>query len=566
MSDRDILALARAYLKEETHPDFRKEIQALLDGGDEAELRERFWADLSFGTGGLRGVIGGGTLRMNPVTLRKATQGLANYIENQGKTQARVVIAHDNRRYSDLFALEAALVLAANGIRAHVFSALRPTPELSFAVRHLGACAGIMITASHNPPEYNGYKVYWSDGAQVVPPHDTGIIEQVRKVKTVRRINREEAERAGLLIWIGEEVDRAYLDGLKESIIRPEVFENPALRAVYTPLHGTGGTLLPRLAGELGLDLVVVSEQAKPDGDFPTVRSPNPEEPEAFELALRTAEREGASLVLATDPDADRLGVAVRRGAEWVFLNGNQLGSLLVDYVFSSLKEKGRLPTRSAFVNTIVTTDLQTLIAKKFGAQTFKVLTGFKYIGEKIREWENHNGPQFVFGCEESYGFLYGSRVRDKDAVGTALLVLEMALWLNRQGKDLVSRLDELYLEFGYFHEILVSRAYPGLSGMKTMQDIMKRLRQRPPARFEDLETDRVIDYLKGENLPPSDVLQFLLRDGSLLTIRPSGTEPKIKIYISCRAPAGIPLHEGRAEAMSKAEVLRRCLDGLLEA
>jgi len=565
MSTRNPEHLAKQYLNEETHPYFRDEVQALLDTQNEAELQERFFADLSFGTGGLRGIIGGGTYRMNPVVVRRATQGLANYILKQGLAEPSAVISHDNRRFSDLFALEAALVLAANSIKTYLVSALRPTPLLSFGVRFFQATAGIMVTASHNPPEYNGYKVYWSDGAQVVPPHDVGIIEKVRQVQNVKTISREEAEQRGLLVWFQEEVDRAYIDSVRNSLIRPQVFQQASpLKAVYTPLHGTGDTLVLPLAQQLGITLSTVASQMVHDGNFPTVHSPNPEEASALKLAIEQADQEMATLVLATDPDADRLGVAVKHKGEWILLNGNQLGAILTDYIFSSLKELGKLPPKPAFINTIVTTDLQNLIAKKYGAQTFKVLTGFKYIGEKIRDWETHHGPQYVFGGEESYGFLYGTNVRDKDAVSTTILVLEVASYLNSQGKNLVDYLNQLYYEHGYFHEVLISKSFPGLAGMQTMQNLMKKIRQHPPVRFEDLETDRFIDYLKGESLPNSDVVQFLLKDGSLVTIRPSGTEPKIKVYISCKAPAGIPLHEARAEAMTKADILRRSLESIL--
>lgn len=564
MSERDLWGLARQYLNEETHPQFRQEVQEILEQSNEVELRERFFSDLDFGTGGLRGLIGGGTYRMNPVVVRKATQGLANYVLQHGGDHPSAVIAHDNRRFSDLFSLEAALVLAANGIKTYLFRELRPTPLLSFAVRHFKATTGIMVTASHNPPEYNGYKVYWSDGAQVVPPHDHGIIEKVRKVREVRTITQAEAESRGMLVWVDDEVDQAYIQTVLASLIRPQLFSEVSLSAVYTPLHGTGDTLILPLTQRLGMRLSCVSSQLEHDGNFPTVRSPNPEEASALELAIKQADAEKAELVLATDPDADRIGVAVKHKGEWVLLNGNQMGALLTEYIFSSLKELDRLPPKPAFINTIVTSDLQTLIAKKYGAHTFKVLTGFKYIGEKIRDWEVHFGPQFVFGGEESYGFLYGTHARDKDAVSTALLILEMALYLRSQQKTLIDLLNQLYYEHGYFHEVLISRSFPGLAGMQTMQGIMKKIRQHPPARFEDLETSRFIDYLKGESLPSSDVVQFLLKDGSLVTIRPSGTEPKIKTYISCKAPAGIPLQEARAEAMTKADILRRSLEGLL--
>jgi len=563
--EHDIEKLAKNYLSRETNPIFLKEVSDLLQAGAENELRERFYTELSFGTGGIRGIIGGGTNRINPYVVARATQGLAEYVLANGGSHPSAVIAHDNRNYSDLFSLEAALVLAGNGIKTYLFSSLRPTPELSFAVRFFEAQTGIMVTASHNPPEYNGYKAYWSDGAQIVPPHDKGIIDKVRSAGQIKKLTREDAEKRGLLVWVDKEVDDAYTASVVESLLRPEVFQKAGgFKAVYSPLHGAGMTLIPQLAQKLGFTLSTVPEQMVADGGFPTVKSPNPEEAGALKMAIEQADREGANLVLATDPDADRIGIAVKRSGEWTLLNGNQLGSLLTEYIFSSLKELGKMPPRPAFVNTIVTSDLQVLIAKKYGAQTFKVLTGFKYIGEKIREWETHHGPKYVFGGEESYGFLYGTKVRDKDAVATAILVLEMTLFYAGQGLNLLDKLDSIYAEFGYFKEILISKNFPGQSGMENMKNIMKRLRQHPPARFEDMETDRVIDYLKGENFPPSDVIQFLLKDGSLVSVRPSGTEPKIKIYASCRGPAGIPLSEGKAEADTKADILRRSLDSVL--
>lgn len=566
MDQNELKTLTEAYLAQEEHPDFKSEAQRLWAAGDWSELNERFYTSLSFGTGGLRGTIGAGTNRMNPTVVRRATQGLADYVNAAVTGSKSAAIAYDSRRYSDLFALEAALVLAANGIKTYLFKALRPTPELSFAVRHLGCTTGIVVTASHNPPEYNGYKVYWADGAQVVPPHDKGIIEKVRAVGAFKTLSKEEALAKGLLVFIDKEVDEPYKAMVRAQALRPELFKTQKLKVVYTPLHGTGGQLVPQLCSELGLEVIPVPEQSKPDGNFPTVESPNPEEASALKMALDLARREKADLVIGTDPDADRIGIAVPDAqGEWVLLNGNQLGALLTEYAFSTLKAQGRLPKRPAFVNTIVTTDLHLAIAKAYGAETFKVLTGFKYIGALIREWENTpDAPTYVIGGEESYGFLFGDKVRDKDAVSSATLTVELALWLKSQGRTVLEELNRLYAAYGYYKEILLSKTFKGQAGLQKMKDFMQGLRTQAPSTLGGLKVRELIDYLPGKTLPSSDVVQFALEDGSLVTVRPSGTEPKVKFYASCRAPEGLALAAAEAQVAAKLKAIEDDLDGML--
>jgi phosphoglucomutase len=564
MTNDELKTAAQAYLAREQHPKFRQEVEDLLKAGNWAELNERFYTALSFGTGGLRGTIGGGTNRMNPAVVRSATQGLADYV-NQAVKNGSAVIAHDSRHYSDLFALEAALTLAANGVKTYLFKHLRPTPVLSFAVRHLKATTGIVVTASHNPPEYNGYKVYWDDGAQVLPPHDVGIIDRVRRVTEARTMTKEQALAKGLLVEIEEDIDLAYRAMVKSQSIRPELFKGTKVKIVYTPLHGTGVTQLPFIMKELGIELSVVAAQAVPDGAFPTVSSPNPEEHSAMKLALEQAVRENADLVIGTDPDADRIGIGVPHQGEWVLLNGNQLGALLADYIFSSLKAKGTLPAKPVFINTIVTTELHNLIAKDYGARTERVLTGFKYIGEKIRGFEAAGeGWTYVFGGEESYGFLFGTAVRDKDAVSSAAITVEMALWHLSQGRSVMEALNALYAKYGYFREIQISKTFKGQSGLETMKTFMKGLRQSPPRDLGGLAVAKTIDYLPGTELPPSDVVQFVLADGSTVTVRPSGTEPKIKFYASCRAAQGLTLERGQAEVDAKIQTITKALDGMM--
>ena len=554
--DVEIRNRAEEYLKLEEHPDFADEIRRLLESGDDEELNDRFWRELDFGTGGLRGIIGGGNNRINPYVIRKATQGLANYIISRvAREEWGVAIACDSRNFSPEFAEEAARVLAANGIKAWLFTSLRPTPVLSYAVRQLGACAGIMVTASHNPAAYNGYKVFWADGAQVVPPHDKGIIAEVRKVSgAVDAMDRAEAEKAGLIIPVDREVDGPYQDMVIGQSLNPAMVKESGtdLKVVYSPLHGAGTIPVETVLGELGIRVITVPEQREPDGDFPTVDFPNPEIAPALKMSLDLAGKENADLVMATDPDADRLGIAVPDNGKWILVSGNQLGALLADYIFRSRKEQGQLPANPAFVNTIVTSEFQNRIADSYGATSFRVLTGFKYIGEKIRQFEAEDTYAYVFGGEESYGYLVGTSVRDKDAVSAASMTAEMALWNRSRGKSVMDHLKELWARHGYWQEMLISRDFKGQSGQETMESLMTALREDPPAEIAGVGVLSMRDYRDGTtrniadksvqqdiHLPSSNVLQYVLEDGSLVTARPSGTEPKIKFYASCRSDKG---------------------------
>ncbi|MDF1568803.1 MAG: phospho-sugar mutase [Spirochaetaceae bacterium] len=556
MTNEEIRTKAETYLKHEENQIFRDEVTELLKAEDWEQLSDRFWRELDFGTGGLRGLIGGGDNRMNTYVIRKATQGLANYIlSHVAESERGVVIAYDSRRFSDLFAEEAARVMAANHIRTWLFTSLRPTPELSFAVRQFGACAGIMVTASHNPAAYNGYKVFWSDGAQVVPPHDKGIIGEVRNITgDVPAMDRKEADKAGLIISVDREVDEPYHDMVVGQSLNPDLVkaEGKNLKVVFTPLHGTGLVPVETVLGRLGIDVVTVPEQREPDGNFPTISFPNPEMAPALKMALDLAKDQEADLVMATDPDADRLGIAVPDSGEWKLISGNQLGSMLADYIFRTRKSQGRLPANPAFVNTIVTSEIQNRIAESYGATCFRVLTGFKYIGEKIRQFEADNTYSYVFGGEESYGFLVGTAVRDKDAVSAASMTAEMALWNRNRGKSVMDHLRELWAKFGFWKEILISRDFEGQKGQDIMASLMDSLREDPPKEIASVSIEAMRDFRNGTTtkiadgsvvkdimLPSSDVLQFVLADGSLVTARPSGTEPKVKFYASCRSEKG---------------------------
>ncbi len=577
MNKEMILEKASEYLKLEQNEYFRNELQKVIDSEDFENLNDRFYTDLSFGTGGLRGVIGGGYNRMNPYTVRKATQGLADYINSQNGGGS-VVIAYDSRNFSDLFAKEAALTLCANGIKAFVFSSLRPTPELSYAVRELGAVSGIVVTASHNPPEYNGYKVYWSDGGQVTPPHDTGIIDLVKKVETPKpSISEKDATDAGLFEYIDSVIDDKYVDMVKSYFFNPVLLREKGkdLKVVYTPLHGTGTMLVERILGECGIKVNTVPQQREPDGNFPTVDYPNPEEASAMKLALELGETTGADLVLGTDPDADRLGIAVPDpSGRFRLVTGNQLGCLLGDYIFSALKEQDKLPPKPRLVKTIVTTELQRLIAESYGAEVYDVLTGFKYIGEKIKEFES-TGESYVFGGEESYGYLVETEVRDKDAVSAAVITAEMALYDRQRGMSLLDHLNDIYKRFGYFREILISKTFKGQSGVERITGLMKSLRDETPetiggisvAVIKDyklkLETDIASGNSKAIELPESDVLQFVLEDGTIVTARPSGTEPKIKFYASCRADKGLDPESAEAAVEAKLKRISEDIEAL---
>lgn len=572
---------ALEYIKLEKHLFFKDEVQKLVDEKNEDELTERFYKDLSFGTGGLRGVIGGGFNRMNPFTVRKATQGLANYVVKNVDGAKSAVIAYDSRNYSDLFSLEAALVLCANGIKTYLFTSLRATPMLSYAVRKLGTTTGIVVTASHNPAEYNGYKVYWNDGAQVTPPHDSGIISEVEKVsRDINTMDKEEAIEKGLLVMIDSEIDDPYYEMVEKEALRPGLIKKKAkdLKVVYTPLHGTGTVAIETLFNRLGLPILTVPEQREPDGNFPTVPFPNPEEASAMALSLELAKKEKADLVIGTDPDADRIGIAVPNGDEYILINGNQLGSLLTDYIFRTRKELGTLPDNPAFVNTIVTTDLQVKIAESYGATCFKVLTGFKFIGAKMKEFELSGKYNYVFGGEESYGFLVETSVRDKDALSAATLTAEMALWNLDRGMSVLDHLNEIYETFGYYKETLISKYFKGISGVQIMDDLMATLREQTPVELGGIKVKSFIDFrngttkdiltgkvLKNIDLPESDVLQFILEEGSIVTARPSGTEPKIKFYASVCSGKGLELIRAKKIVDSKITAIEETLQTYLK-
>jgi len=538
--DPKIKSRVEAWLSGPIDEPTRAQIRALM-ASNEAELVDAFYRDLDFGTGGLRGVMGPGTNRMNIYTVGMATQGFAAYLKKHVAGAIKVAVACDSRNHSPLFARTAADVLTANGIHVYLFDRLRPTPELSFAVRHLGAHGGIVVTASHNPKEYNGYKVYWNDGAQVLPPHDVGIIEEVRKVTSLSDVAR--GANASLLTAIGAEVDEAYLKRVQTLSVNPAVIrKHHDLPIVYTSLHGTGVTLVPEAMKRFGFTRVSVLEsQATPDGDFPTVVSPNPEESEALRLAVAEAEQRGAELVLATDPDADRVGMAVRGDdGKMLLLNGNQAATFLLHYLLGAWKSAGKLDGKQYVVKTIVTTALIARLAERFGVECVEVLTGFKYIAEILRLREGK--AEFIGGGEESYGYLVGDFVRDKDAVSACCLLAEAAAWAREQGKSPWQMMKEIYREFGLYKESLVSLTKKGISGVEEIRQMMADLRARPPRTLDGQKVVRFCDFgqrretdaagaVKPIALPQSDVLQFHCEDGSVVTARPSGTEPKIKFY-----------------------------------
>ena len=537
--------LSNPYFDEAT----KEELRAIA--GDEGEIKERFYKDLEFGTAGLRGVIGAGTNRLNIYTVRKATQGLANYIcKNNGQDKG-VAIAYDSRRMSPEFADEAALCLAANGIKAYVFESLRPTPELSYAVRSLGCIAGINITASHNPPEYNGYKVYWEDGAQITPPHDKGIMDEVRAVtdyNTVKTMDLAQAKAAGLYQTIGAKVDDGYISELKKQVIHQDAIDavGSELKIVYSPLHGTGNIPARRILRELGFkNVYVVKEQELPDGDFPTVSYPNPEAKEAFELGLGLAKEVDADLVLATDPDADRLGVYVKdsKTGEYKELTGNMSGCLLADYEIGQRKELYGLPEDGYLIKTIVTSNMADAIAKSYGVGLIEVLTGFKYIGQQILGFETTGKGHYLFGFEESYGCLIGTHARDKDAIVATMALCEAAAYYKTKGKTLWDAMVDMYEKYGYYKDAIQSITLKGIEGLQKIQEILETLRKNPPmevggykvVKARDYQADTIRDIATGEvtstGLPSSNVLYYDLTDDAWLCVRPSGTEPKVKFY-----------------------------------
>ncbi len=567
--------LSNPYFDEET----KAELKAIEQ--DENEIKERFYKELEFGTAGLRGVIGAGTNRMNIYTVRKTTQGLANYIAAVKGEEKGVAIAHDSRRMSPEFAKEAALCLAANGVKAYIFDSLRPTPELSYAVRKLGCIAGINITASHNPPEYNGYKVYWEDGAQITPPHDSGIMAEVQKVtdyNTVKTMDEEAAKAAGLFQVIGKEVDDAYIEELKSQVIHMDAIKAMAkeLKIVYSPLHGTGNIPARRVLKELGFEQVyVVKEQELPDGEFPTVSYPNPEADEAFELGLKLAKEVDADLVLATDPDADRLGVRVKdKNGEYHTLTGNMSGCLLADYELGQRKAvNGSLPQDGAMISTIVTTNMAAAIAKYYGVKFIEVLTGFKYIGQQILGFETSGAGSYLFGFEESYGCLIGTHARDKDAIVATMALCEAAAYYKTKDMTLWDAMIEMYERYGYYKDDIQSITLKGIEGLAQIQTILENLRKNPPAEIggykvlsaRDYKADTIVDMetkeVKATGLPSSNVLYYDLTDDTWVCVRPSGTEPKIKIYYGVK---GTSLTDAEEKSAALGQELKKLIDQMM--
>ncbi len=568
----------RYWCEDEYFDDATKaELAAIKD--NEAEIEDRFYKDLEFGTGGLRGVIGAGTNRMNIYTVRRASQGLANYIKKQNASDKGVAIAYDSRRMSPQFADEAALCLCANGIKAYVFETLRPTPELSFALRTLGCTAGIVVTASHNPPEYNGYKVYWEDGAQITSPRDTEIINEVGAVKDysgVLTMSKEEAIADHLYNVIGKEIDDKYMAELKKQIIHPEIIKAVAdsIKIVYTPFHGTGNLPVRRILSELGFkNVYVVPEQELPDPDFTTLEYPNPEDPKAFTLALKLAKEKDADIVLATDPDADRLGIYAKDKAtgEYIPFTGNMSGMLIAEYILRERQKEGTLPANAALIKTIVTTNLADAITKAFDVKLIEVLTGFKYIGEQIKYFEQNHKYEYVFGLEESYGCLAGTHARDKDAVVAVMCLCEVAAWCKYNDMTVWDRMQEIYKKYGYYMEGIHTITLKGIDGAQQIKDMMDRLRANPPKEFDglkvlkfrDYEKDTVTDIATGEvtstGLPKSNVLYFDIENDSWCCARPSGTEPKIKFYMGIK---GSDMDDATKRLESFKDAVVRALEG----
>lgn len=550
------------YLKEYerwcTEPAFdEKTKKELLEiKGNDEEIKDRFYKELEFGTAGLRGVIGMGTNRMNKYTVGKATQGLANYIIEQGTQDKGVTISYDSRRMSDEFSLQTALILNANGIKTYLFEKLRPVPELSFAVRQLGCTAGIMITASHNPPKYNGYKVYWDDGSQIVAPRDKDIIAKVRAIsdfKEIKTISKEEAVNKGLFNVVGTEMDDKYINTLKSLVLNPEIVreEGKKLKIVYTPLHGTGNTVTSRLLKELGFENVyVVPEQEKPDGNFPTVDYPNPEDKKAFKLALELAKKVDADVVLANDPDADRLGIYAKdtKTGEYMTYTGNMSALLIAEYRISQMKEKGLLPADGMFITTIVSSELAKAIAKNYGLECIEVLTGFKNIGAVIKKAEEKKDKTYVFGFEESYGCLIGDYARDKDGISAVMSLCEAAAYYKLKGMTLWDQMMKIYEKYGFYKEDQVSIVLEGADGAEKIKSMMTNMRNNLPEKigkykvieFKDVELDEIKNLVTGEQrktgLPKSNVLYYELENNAWCCVRPSGTEPKIKLYMGVKA------------------------------
>ena len=568
MSDinENVMKQANAWLNGNIDDESKAEIRKMMEG-DQRELTESFYRGLEFGTGGLRGIMGVGTNRMNRYTVGMATQGLANYLKKQFDGPIKVAIACDSRNDSDTFARITAEVFSANGIKVFLFDGMRPTPELSFAIRHYGCQSGVVVTASHNPKEYNGYKAYWDDGAQLIPPHDKNVIEEVRMITSFDDVKFDGNEE--LIEIIGEETDILYLDKLKKLSLSPEIIQqHNDIAIVYTPLHGTGALMVPWCLKNFGFtNISMVEEQAVPDGNFPTVKSPNPEESSALRMAIEKAEQEGASLVMATDPDADRVGIAVKDNhGKFILLNGNQTAAVLLYYIFRKWKENGKISGKEYMVKTIVTSELLIDLADKYGIESYDVLTGFKWIADIIRK--NEATKTFIAGGEESYGYMIGDFVRDKDAVSSCAMIAETAAWAASQGKTIFDILLDIYKEFGFYLEGLVAVVKKGMSGADEIAAIMERFRNDPPAEInnskvimiKDYESSIARDISKGIesriDLPKSNVLQFFLEDGSKISMRPSGTEPKIKFYFGVKASLN---------DIADYEAVRKDLEGRIE-
>ena len=570
MSDlkEKVMAQAQAWLNGNIDEESKSQIRKMI-ASDEQELTESFYRDLEFGTGGLRGIMGVGTNRMNKYTVGMATQGLANYLKQEFSGSIKVAVAHDSRNNSDVFARITAEVFTANRIKVYLFDGLRPTPELSYAIRHYGCQSGVVITASHNPKEYNGYKAYWDDGAQLIPPHDKNVIEEVRKITSFDEVKFEGNE--ALIEIIGEETDILYLEQLKKLSLSPEIIaQHHNIPIVYTPLHGTGATMVPWCLKNFGFtNISMVEEQAVPDGNFPTVKSPNPEESSALEMAIAKAEEEGASLVMATDPDADRVGIAVKDNhGKFVLLNGNQTAAVLLYYIFRKWKENGMISGKEFMVKTIVTSELLIDLANRYDIESYDVLTGFKWIADIIRK--NEDSKTFIAGGEESYGYMIGDFVRDKDAVSSCALIAEAAAWAASQGKTIFDVLIDIYLDFGFYYEGLLAVVKKGMTGADEIKKIMERFRNTPPeyingskvVMIKDYDSSIARNFESGTeasiDLPQSNVLQFFLEDGSKISMRPSGTEPKIKFYFGVKGKLkGISEYEAvRDELSSKIDFI----------
>ena len=587
MEQAEILKRAKAYIAEEKDERFSKEVEELIAKEDYKELEDRFYQTLEFGTGGLRGIMGGGTNRMNTLEINKATQGLANYVLKAFPKEAKegtlsAVVAYDSRLNSDVFAEATALIFAANGIKAYLFSSLRPTPELSFAIRTLGAKTGVVVTASHNPRMYNGYKAYWDNGAQVIEPHDVGIIEEVNKVTEVKTMTRVQAIAEEKLVIIDKEIDEKFWAMCKAQLFRPELIKEKAkdIRIVYTPLHGTGAMHVEKVLGDLGLKVITVPEQREPDGNFPTVEKPNPEEKPALTLAVELAKKEKADGVMATDPDSDRFGTAFPdKDGNFVLLSGNQMGALLMDYVIRSREEFGKMPKNPAIIRSIVTSNFGDAICKKHNIALMECLTGFKWIAAAEEDFEKAGTHNYVFGLEESYGYKIEKDVMDKDGVSAAAMCAEMILYWRSQGKSLLEHLDDMYKEYGYFEDRAISKNFPGSSGVATMKGIMAKLRSEglktlggeKVVKIRDVQESTVFDPANPSKkeaitLPKSNVLQFYLESGTIVSARPSGTEPKIKFYINSVIPAGNGSDAWLKDAKTKAGAFCNAIENDINA